>query len=275
MAKQLVGHIKAIYRYPIKSMQGEPLNEITVDTSGLKNDRGFALRLNNGRIASAKRTTSLLNYHAYYDANDLMIQLPSGETIAADQPYIDERLSELLGIPVSLEKRHPEHNNFAELDSKTIFADTPIQEALEGKKRQLPDDAVQYDLAQGSYFDSAHLHILTTGTLKHLDNLLEGKSDLDVLRFRPNILVESLPNLEGFIEDDWIDATLLIGQGIEIADIWPTLRCVMTTLPQQHLANDPSILRKIVKSHDNHLGVFAKAVNSGNIKVGDEIHLIT
>lgn len=274
MNEQLVGHIKAIYRYPVKSMQGESLDSAEITPFGLAGDRAMALRLPNGRVATAKRTTSLLSYHAYFEDGAIMIKLPSGETLAAADPSTNARLSELLGMEVSAETYQPTQQNFGELDADTIFADVPIQEALEGKKRQLATDAVDYDLAAGTFYDSAHLHLLTTGTLQHLDGLLEGKSELDVGRFRPNIFIESTPDLAGFIEDEWIGGQLIVGDNVVIGEIWPTLRCVMTTLPQRDLPKDTNILRTIVKTHENHLGIFANAIELGAIHIGDTIHCI-
>lgn len=278
MPVQLVGHVKSIFRYPIKSMQGESLTSANVTQLGLEGDRSYALRLANGKIASAKRTTALLSYDAYFtdteNSNSIMIRLPSGESIAVDDPMVNQRLSEAVETDVILEKRHPNQRNFGELDANTIFGETPIQEALEGKKRQLPSDATEYDLASGTYFDSAHLHLLTTGTLKHLDRLLDGQSNTDVHRFRPNILIETTPDLEGFIEDDWVNAQLLVGDTVVIGEIWPTLRCVMTTLPQKNLPHDSRILRTIVKQHENHLGVFAGTETTGTIKLGDTVRLL-
>lgn len=173
-----------------------------------------------------------------------------------------------------VEKRHADQLNFGELDARTIFADVPIEAALEGKKRQLRNDAIEYDLAPGTFFDSAHIHILTTGTLNHLDELLRHQSNLDVHRFRPNILIETGPELEGFIEDDWIGKQLLIGDQVVISEIWPTLRCVMTTVAQRELPKDPNILRAIVRNHANHLGAFADAARTGSIRVGDSVRLI-
>ncbi len=274
MSGQLVGHIKSIFRYPIKSMQGEMLSTVKVTSLGIEGDRSYALRIAGGKIASAKRTTKLLSFDAYYEGNLLMIRLPSGESLAVNDPATNQRLSTALETKVVVEERHPTQRNFGELDAATIFGDTPIQEALEGKKRQLASDATEYDLASGTFFDSAHLHLLTTGTLKHLNHLLEGQSDTNVHRFRPNILIETVPDLEGFIEDNWVNGQIRIGNNVVIGDIWPTLRCVMTTLPQKNLAQDLNILRKIVKEHENHLGVFAGTKTTGTIKQGDAVHLM-
>ncbi|MEM7118480.1 MAG: MOSC N-terminal beta barrel domain-containing protein [Chloroflexota bacterium] len=275
MSELTVGYVKALFRYPVKSMQGETVSSVEIGRSGVVGDRTYGLRLPNGRIATAKRSPSLLRFHASSHANSsVSIQLPSGERIDVHANDASQRLSDALGKTVTIEQWNKEQQNFGELDAKTIFADVPPEVALEGKRRKLAPGTEEYDLAPGTFFDSAHLHILTTGTLKHLGKLLQGQSNLDVHRFRPNILIESAKILNGFVEDDWIDKQLLIGD-VVIGEIWPTLRCVMMTLPQRDLPKDTKILRTIVKRHANHLGIFADAKTVGTIRLGDSVRLVS
>ena len=278
MTIRTIGKIKALYHYPVKSMAGVPVDTVELGPTGVVGDRVFALRERDGRIVTAKRTTHLLECKARFltppkagQLPEVEIELPDGTRLSSRDPGISGQLSSFLGREVSFEPWQAAQQNYGELDAETIFADVPIQEALAGKKRQLPPDADRYDLAPGTFFDSAHLHLLTTGTLEHLQTLIGADASLDVRRFRPNILIETEPELNGFVEDGWLGKELLIGDHVTIVEIWPTLRCVMTTLPQQELPKDPRILRTIVKAHENHLGVFAATGVAGMIQVGDPI----
>lgn len=280
MKKQQIGTVKALYRYPVKSMLGEQLGEMEFGRNGVIGDRAYALRDRSGRIVTAKRTTNLLDFSSRYDSESanaasppVTITLPNGASVRSDDPDVSAVLSDSLKRAVTLERWQPEQQNWGELDANTIFADVPIEQALAGKKRQLSDSADRYDLAPGTFFDSAHLHLLTTGTLQHLQSLIAPDAQTDVRRFRPNILIESNPNLTGFIEDAWIGGTLRIGEAVIINDIWPTLRCVMTTLPQCGLPKDLRMLHTVVKQHETHLGVFAAVKQSGSIRVGDAVTL--
>lgn len=277
-----IGTVKALYRYPIKSMQGEQLSSLTLDRVGVVGDRAYALREANGdRIVSAKRTTSLLDFTARYQATSritattpLAITLPDGTNLDAHAPNASEKLSQALGRPVNLERWHREQQNYGELDANTIFADVPIAQALEGKKRVLAPNADRFDLAPGTFFDSAHLHLVATGTLDHMQALIGPDAQLDPCRFRPNILIDTTPEPAGFVEDGWLNGTLVVGEHVTITDIWPTLRCVMTTLPQNGLVKDTRILKTAVSHHNNHLGVFASVGVTGSIHVGDPVFLM-
>ncbi len=43
-------HIKSLWRYPVKSMQGEKCNALTLNLRGVEGDRLFAIRSKNERI---------------------------------------------------------------------------------------------------------------------------------------------------------------------------------------------------------------------------------
>lgn len=282
MAKQLVGTVKQLYRYPVKSMGGEAVHSVALGPAGVIGDRLYALRDGSERIASAKRTTQLLNYHARYETPPVLdrpippvlISLPNGETLRSDDPQVSMQLSASVGRSLTLERWRSDQQNYGELDAQTIFADVSIAEALEGKKRQLAPDADRFDLAPGTFFDSAHLHLLSTGTLAYLQRLIGSDANTDPRRFRPNILIETEDSLDHFVEDEWLDQRLQIGEGAEVNEIWPTLRCVMTTLPQGDLPKDTRILKTVVKVHQNHLGIFGRTGVSGTISVGDPVWLI-
>lgn len=274
MKGQFLGAIKSLYRYPVKSMGGESVEALELGRFGAVGDRGYALREKDGRITTAKRTSQLLECKARFRSDSgIEIVLPNGTAVNAGQADASQKLSAFLNREVTLERWQPGQQNFGELDAKTIFADVPIQQALAGKKRQLPDNADRYDLAPGTFFDSAHLHLLATGTVEHLKSLIGADVNLDVRRFRPNILIDTVDELSGFIEDDWIGRKLIIGDSVEIAEIWPTLRCVMTTVKQNDLPKDIRILHTVVKQHETHLGVFAKTGVAGMVTVGDTVYL--
>lgn len=275
MIKQYLGTVTSLFRYPVKSMGGERVTELELGEFGAVGDRSFALREKDGRITTAKRTTSLLEFSAkYLNSGEIEITLPDGSRLQANHVDVSQRLSTALKRDIKLEQRKAHQQNYGELDAQTIFADVPIQEALAGKKRQLLNDADRYDLAPGTFFDSAHLHLLATGTLAHLKSLIGPDVNVDVRRFRPNILIDTVPELNGFIEDDWVDGKILIGETVEITEVWPTLRCVMTTVQQNDLPKDIRILHTVVKQHETHLGAFAKTGVAGKVQVGDPVYLV-
>jgi uncharacterized protein YcbX len=123
-------------------------------------------------------------------------------------------------------------------------------------------------MPEGTFFDLAVIHILTTATIDRLRELYpQGR--FEVRRFRPNIVVEPSSGEEGFVEDDWVGKTLVIGDEVRIDITEPCPRCVMTTLPQGDLPKDPGILRTAAQHNQVNVGVYGAVQRGGTIRRGD------
>jgi uncharacterized protein YcbX len=86
--------------------------------------------------------------------------------------------------------------------------------------------------------------------------------------------VETEPGVEGFLEDDWLEGTLEVGASVQIVQLRPTLRCVMTTHRQADLVRDLRILRTAAQHHHDHIGVWAEIGAPGIVRVGDPVILV-
>jgi uncharacterized protein YcbX len=280
MQRRKIGTVKSLWRFPVKSMQGEQLNELHITSRGVMGDRSWALReLDNKRIASAKKFVGLLKFHARYEGEPgdgklppVKITLPDGREIHADDANASEAISEALGHKFIIEHSPNPGGERAGIDPATIFADNPVGDvipALAGNK--MPD---YFALHKGSYLDSATFHLIATGTLAHMSGLTEGKSDFDYRRFRANMLVDTGSDASGFVEDEWVGGVLEIGDGVKVTSIAPALRCVMTTHAQQDLPRDLAILRTTVKQHQANLGAFTAIEGDGRVRLGDPVYLV-
>lgn len=279
MERRQIGVVKDLFRYPVKSMRGERLSEVDIGVHGVIGDRAYALREANGRIVTAKKRANMLEFGARYDAPPvpgalapLRITLPDGRTVPAQAPDASAMLSAVLGRPVVLARAQSDHPNQAEIDPATIFGDVPVEIVKPGfTAATMPDS---FTLPPGAFFDSGSIHVLASGTLAHLRTLIGADAQLDPRRFRPNILVETEPGVEGFLEDDWLEGTLEVGESVRIVQMRPTLRCVMTTHPQADLVRDLRILRTAVQHHHDHIGVWASIGATGTVRVGDPVVLV-
>jgi len=279
MERRQVAVVSALFRYPVKSMLGETPAELALTTNGTLGDRAWAVREASGRIATAKKWALMLGFRASYDSppraghlSPVTIAFPGGGSIHAADPDASARLSEILGRPVLLERAKADERSRGELDPQTIFADVPVEQLLPNFTNQtLPDT---YGLMRGAFFDSAPIHVLASGSLEHMKRLCGGDSMLDPRRFRPNIFVDTGgTGAEGFIEDEWLEGKLEVGEQVKIVAIKPALRCVMTTHAQTDLPRDLSILRTAAQHHQATLGVFAEIGAPGTVRVGDPVYL--
>lgn len=280
MNRREVGTVKALWRYPVKSMQGEQLDELHITARGVVGDRAWALRdLENKRIATAKKFVGLLKFHAKYEGTPdganlppVKITLPDGREIHAEDANASALISEALGHGFHLEHSPNPTGERAGIDPATIFADNPAATVIPALgANPMPD---YFGLHKDTYLDSATFHLISTGTLAHMRGLADGNSDFDYRRFRPNLLVDTGDNASGFVEDEWVGGVLEIAGGIKITSIQPALRCVMTTHAQQDLPRDLAILRTTVQRHQANLGAFTAIEGEGDIHLGDAVYLV-
>jgi uncharacterized protein YcbX len=263
------GFVAAIWRYPVKSMQGEALKNVEVFERGVFGDRAYALvDGESGKVVSAKNPRKwgdLFAFRADFpEPGDqagvvaaARITFPDGSSALAAQPDVDERLS-----------RHFNRR-------LRLTASVPQGALAEGywpdyKWLPQPGESFDFELPSGTFFDCAPIHIVTTGTLKRLADIAP-QSLFDIARFRPNLVIECPDSTEGFIENEWIGRTLLIGDHVHMLLVRPTVRCVMTTLSQGDLPKDADVLRTAVQNNQGNVGAYATVVRGGTVRRGDAV----
>jgi uncharacterized protein len=279
MERRPLGIVYALFRYPVKSMQGERLSEVDISEQGLIGDRTYALCEANGRVVTAKKWPNLLECYAHYEVAPtpealapLRLTLPDGRAMYAHDPDVSAALSAILGCPVVLERAQPKQHHRAAIDPATVFGDVPVEILKPGyTAATLPDS---FALPPGTFFDAASIHILASGTLAHLSMLTGEDAQVDLRRFRPNIVIETESGVEGFLEDDWLGGTLAVGERVRIVQLRPTVRCVMTTHRQPDLERDLRILRTVATHHQAEVGVWAAIGAPGTVRVGDPVVLV-
>jgi uncharacterized protein YcbX len=276
--KDVVGSIAELWRYPVKSMLGGTVSEITVTERGVLGDRAWALRdQRTGRILSAKRVPDLLRFRATYEVEPTLvsaglvrIETPDGDTIYAGQDNASSRISGILGRQVCLEdSAFPDEKT--SIDRDTIFGDVPVSQM---KPDWMPETMPDYfQLKGGTFLEIGAVFLLASGSVEHLSGLQGGTALIDRRRFRPNLYINTGPASGRFIEDDWLGRNLTVGDSVVLGEFAPTLWCVGSTLAQEELPRDLSILRTIVRGHKGCLGVYGSVASDGLIRVGDPVVL--
>jgi uncharacterized protein YcbX len=131
----------------------------------------------------------------------------------------------------------------------------------------------------GTFFDLTVLHLLTTSTLDELARQ-HSEGAWDVRRYRPNVLVETYE--EGFVENGWVGRKVVLGRAAAMQVALPTMRCIMTTLAQEDLPRDPSLLRTVAAANRLEIaglgtwacaGVYGDAAAPGIVSVGDAVRV--
>jgi uncharacterized protein YcbX len=233
--------VAELWRYPVKSLQGERLDAAALSADGIEGDRRFALfDAETGLGLTARRVPELLFAAARLrDDGTPAITLPDGST-AED----DAALSDWLGRRVELRA--------ADVAGDRRRYEIPVDDEL--------DTAGPWRVFQGAsgpFHDSgrARVSLVSTATL----------GDWDRRRFRANVL------LDGEGEDGLVGTW--VGLGEAVLDVRDRLtRCVMTTRAQPGgIERDPSVLRTIARERDACLAVGALVRRAGCVRVGDRL----
>jgi uncharacterized protein YcbX len=283
-AEEAIGAVVSLWRYPVKSMMGEELNAAEVSERGLLGDRAYALvDGSDGKVASAKnprKWPQMFQYRAAFvepprcDAKmpPVRVTLPDGTVVTSDQADLHDSLSRVLGREVTLEaaergQREAAESSFRNRSARLAEEYWPDLEGLDHR-----DTVTDFDLPQGTFFDCAVLHVLTTATLDRLRELYpQGR--FEVRRFRPNVVVETSNRVKDFVEDAWIGRMVRIGDEVQLVITGPCPRCVMTTLAQGDLPKDSGILRTAAQHNEVNVGVYAAVLRGGHVRRGDAIRL--
>jgi uncharacterized protein YcbX len=282
--QRVLGSVVSLWRYPVKSMLGEELNAADVSKRGLLGDRLYAIvDSSDGKVASAKnprKWPQLFDFRAMLSEGPragvklppVRITLPDGSVVNSEQAGLDQILSKVLNREVTLRaitQSQEEVVESASPDVQTVTAEEywPDIEGLDYR-----DTVTDFGLPEGTFFDCAFAHLLTTATLDEL-RVLYPQGRFEVRRFRPNIVVETTNGQKGFVENAWIGQVLAIGDVVRLSITGPCPRCVMTTLPQGDLPKDSGILRTAAQHNRANVGVYASVLQGGRLRRGDSVRL--
>ncbi len=256
--------VVSLWRYPVKSMMGEELHAVEITERGLLGDRAYALiDQTDGKIVSAKnpkKWPGMFSFRATLTGPAVQITMGDGTILTGDRAELNRRLSSALGREVSIETTPPQ--------SPTLEEYWPDIENLAHR-----DEVTDEGIPSGGFFDGAFVHLLTTATIDALRKAYpQGR--FEARRFRPNIVVAPAEGEEGFIENGWVGHTLAIGEQVRLSITRPCPRCVMTTLPQGDLPEDPGILRAAAEQNQAQVGVYAGVLQGGTIRRGDTVRVV-
>jgi uncharacterized protein len=235
--------VVALWRYPVKSLQGERVTHIDVGSEGLLGDRRFAIfDRETGMGVTGRRSPNLLFASARLLADgSAEITLPDGRISEGD-----EDLSEWLQRPVTL--RRADEPGPRRYESPADFED------------EAATDWNAFDGSPGAFHDLAvaSVSLLATSTI----------GDWEPRRFRANVLLDMGPQ---DTEVALVSHEVTIGEA-QLSVRRRLGRCVMTTRPQPGgIERDLDVLRTINRERDGCLAVGAVVIQPGRMAVGDAI----
>ncbi len=232
---KVVGRVVGLWRYPVKSMAGEPLAEVDVSWFGLAGDRRWAFVRNDVPQSGFPWFTlrdrgDLNHFHPSFvdaskpDKSATVVRTPSGVTFDVTDPALA-----------------------AEITSNDV--------------RVIKNDR--------GVFDTFPISLISTQTIAQLGSAVER--DLGVARFRPNILVEAIDGVP-YPEDEWVGVVLTIG-GLRMRVDKRDGRCAVITIDPLTAEREPGILRTVARDRQGCLGVYGTTVAPGRVALNDSVVL--
>jgi MOSC domain-containing protein len=236
-----IGHVEAIFRYPVKSMGDERLEVANLGWHGLDGDRRLAFRRMDDRSGLPWLTASKLP--------DLLLFSPHRREDGAHGDL-------------------PTHVRTPDGKEMPVFGEDLAAEV--GRRYGAPVQMMQLN---HGIFDEASISVIAFDTVRELGRLA-GRS-LDVRRFRPNVVVRLLRSVP-FQEDEWLGGVLSFGEGDDAPAITVTMRdvrCMMVNLDPDSASSAPEVLKAVVRTNQNTAGVYGAVTRIGRLAVGQTVLL--
>lgn len=235
-----LGTVAALFRYPVKSMQAEPLAAAELYWTGLHGDRQYAFVKSDNTSAfpwlTGRDLPDLVLHRARYadpcDPRRARVQVgaPDGAVFDLADPALADRLARAAGHPVHL-----------------------------------------MQTGRGAY-DAMPVSVLTTTTADAIARV--HGAPVGPARFRANIIIQ--PDDPAATDAGWCGQTLLFGDGPDAPGLrpdWMIPRCAMVAINSDTAARDPSVLRTVVQGFANRVGTYCAVKRPGTIRVGDRVRL--
>ena len=258
----IIGKVDSLWRYPVKSMRGEELDEAFTSFSGIYGDRLFAFESSASPkgfpYLTAREQQRLLQYRPHFRYPDKAarpINLTEAEKMGANPVWAD--FAELM---VDVETP----------DGKTLAVDDP---ALIDMIRADIDQKHQLTLmrSERALTDCRPVSVFSLQSARQLAE--ETGTPIDKRRFRANVYVD-LTSAQGFAENEFVGKTLRIGPKVVVTVLERDARCVMITLDPDTGEKSPEILKKVAQAHDGMAGVYGAVIVEGRLHMGDSVEVL-
>jgi uncharacterized protein len=258
----IVGKIDSLWRYPVKSMRGEKLDEAFASFSGIYGDRLFAFESSASPkgfpYLTAREQQRLLQYRPHFRHPDKAarpVNLTEAESMGANPIWADP--AELM---VDVETP----------DGRTLAVDDP---ALIDLLRANIDQKHQLKLmrSERAMTDCRPVSIFSLQSARQLGE--ETGTPMDKRRFRANVYVD-LASAGGFAENEFVGRSLRIGPKVVVSVLERDARCVIITLDPDTGEKEPAILKKVAQAHDGMAGVYGAVLVEGMLHKGDPVEVL-
>ena len=260
----IIGKVESLWRYPVKSMRGQQLDEMFAGYAGVYGDRLFAFESSASPkgfpYLTGREQREMLRYRPrfrYPDKAARPVNLTEAESMPPGVNPVSANPAELM---VDVETP----------DGKTLAIDNP---ELIDMLRAGIDEKHQLTLLRSdrAMTDCRPLSLFAVQSAQKLAE--ETGTAVDKRRFRANVYLD-LASSEGFAEDELVGRSVRIGPKVVISILERDPRCMMITLDPDTGEKAPALLKKVAQAHSGMAGVYGAVLVEGTLHKGDPVELL-
>ena len=244
----IIGHVESLWRYPVKSMRGEEVQQAFVGFAGVYGDRLYAIH-DGGALKGFPYLTGR-------EQERMLLYKPRFRD--GKQTLLPPNLSEAEILGPGLTPMYGSQHDMA------LEIETPA-------KRSFPidDPGLLSELSEG--LDDNHAL-----TLVRSDRALTDCRPISIfsLQTMQQIGREAGLTLAPFAENGLVGRRLHVGTKTILAVIAPDPRCKMITLDPETGEAKPEVLRVVARRHGGNAGLYGAVLTEGVVRTGDEIDLL-
>lgn len=258
-----IGVIESLWRYPVKSMRGETLDEVFVSFPGVMGDRLYGIVNGDGNPA--------FPWYTIRDYEELLLYQPRYRNHSATlQP---ENLAEAQTMSPGINPLYPDTDRFSvEVETPDGNIYSLNDDFLEHLKSLTDSQNLRLHFSQRSQFDCRPLSIFSV----QMGDLLAEELDMNIdkRQFRANLYVKWNDDRPAY-ENNLVGHRLKIGDRLEINILERDPRCKVITVNPDTAEVNSELIKHIARSHEGYAGVYGAVLVEGVVKAGDPIELLS
>jgi uncharacterized protein YcbX len=260
----VIGIVESLWRYPVKSMRGEELDEMFAGYAGVYGDRLFAFTSSASPkgfpFFTGREQRRMLRYRPRF-RNPVKaagpVNLSEAEKLESGVNPISASATDMM-----IDVETPDGKTFA-IDDPALIDDLRIN--IDGNQ------ALTLLRSDKAITDCRPLSIFAVQTARKIGE--ETGVAVDKRRFRANVYVD-LTSAGGFAESEFVGRSLRIGSKVTVAVLQRDARCMMITLDPDTAEKTPAILKQVAQAHEGMAGVYGAVLVEGTIRKGDPVELL-
>lgn len=259
----IVGTVESLWRYPVKSMAGEPIPEAFVGYAGIYGDRVFAVTSSDAPkgfpYLTARERQQMLLYRPRFRDAELARKPPNQSEAESLGPGLTPAYPGLAMLAVDVQTP----------SGQVVAADDAALLAMLGG--DTGSTGLSLTRSDRAITDCRPVSLISVGTIRQIGE--EVGATLDKRRFRANIFAR-LSSDDGFSEDAFVGRRLQIGARAVVAVLDRDPRCKMIGIDPDSAEENHEIPRRVARAHGGNAGVYCAVMTEGMVRAGDPIGLL-